>query len=284
MCVAVLPTVLPLAWRWRSSSEATASSDEAFHAALGGNSKVVTYTIIVAAATTWLFFGVGVCFLSVGVAHLYRMYLVLDWITQLARPIAATHPNLPHLQLTGHVTTTNAKTILICLSVVLKFGERYKRRIECYAGFALGMAMVGLACVLVRVVLESPDEDGVADGRVTPGLDPFTCVILYIIVVVTGVAFRMISLGDASNSCVSLLASHITFARWRGLMVDEEAAAKSDALLSLAAERLSWLAETEPVTIAGLRATMDLGYSLLSVVGTAVAFILGKMLKLSLPA
>ena len=55
-------------------------------------------------------------------------------------------------------------------------------------------------------------------------------------------------------------------------------------MMSLAMERLAILADTEPVTIAGTVPTCDLGYSLLSVVGTLILFVIGKLYNWDIPA
>merc|ERR1740117_1546154 len=83
----------------------------------------------------------------------------------LARPVAETHPNMPHLQLRGPHARCNARALVSCVDIIVHFGERYALRVEVYVATGLATSLCGLAGVTLRVLAwQSQHDAAVADA------------------------------------------------------------------------------------------------------------------------
>lgn len=236
-------------------------------------------------------------FMRMVVVHYQRLDILLNALSNLARPVAATHPNLPHLRLDGACGERNVKAILLTFEVALHFGERYKKRLDSYAATIFGSSMLGLFFVLIQVAIqgtahgaekaeEKAEEEELQEElgyRTTWYIGPFVCIVLYVIVFNTVCVCSLCFHAANANRSFGRLANNIMDARWRCLLADSEGNHPRDEVLACAVERVARIEETEPIEFAGMVATRDLGMSVISLVTTAVAYILSRKLGLSLP-
>ncbi|CAK9004033.1 unnamed protein product [Durusdinium trenchii] len=303
---ALLPSCVPMIWRAvASSAEDTSRPDLILQAAFGRSppvpgdarsvvvrllvrlktrqigdakktmqsnvSKVVIYAVVTSALICYMHVFLAGLFAVMGIVHYKRMMMVLQSICRLTRPLFCVFPNLPQAQLSGRVGVENMRAVLACFEVTLRLGGRYQNRVEAYIATLASAATLGMSFIVVGVVIGVHNQ-----------MNSFTVVILSLNLGVTAIMFQMIWYGSKANENFGLLANNICRARWRNSVQKEDE--DCEQVMSLAMERLAILCETEPVNIAGTVPTCDLGYSLLSVAGTIVAFVIGKLYNWDIPA
>ena len=166
--------------------------------------------------------------MSAGNAHYYRCFLVLKWIARMARPVAATHPNFPNVQM----TPCNVRSLIACVEIVLNFGARYQRRIEIYVSSVAGacMLLLGLMIILILNQITMDQSDDGIEGRTKLRESAAVWSVLYVIALFTGMVYLMVLAGAQANAALQDLVTNLTSARWelrkRGrAAADTEAAA-----------------------------------------------------------
>ncbi|CAK9104268.1 DNA polymerase eta (Radiation-sensitive protein 30) (AtRAD30) (Y-family DNA polymerase H) (AtPOLH) [Durusdinium trenchii] len=233
------------------------------------NTEVI-YAVVTSALICYMHVFLAGLFAVMGIVHYKRMMMVLQSICRLTRPLFCVFPNLPQAQLSGRVGVENMRAVLACFEVTLRLGGRYQNRVEAYIATLASAATLGMSFIVVGVVIGVHNQ-----------MNSFTVVILSLNLGVTAIMFQMIWYGSKANENFGLLANNICRARWRNSVQKEDE--DCEQVMSLAMERLAILCETEPVNIAGTVPTCDLGYSLLSVAGTIVAFVIGKLYNWDIP-
>lgn len=270
---ALFPAIFPIAWRCvKCTSELGDEVDagDILAAGFGRHSYVVSYCVAQAAFIAYSHGAVSSVFAVIAIIHYRRMQMVMDSVQQLARRLPCLYPNLPQVQLSGPTAEANVRAVLACFETVLRMGSRYQHRADSYIGALATASTMGLGLVLIGVILGAHSQ-----------LNAGTCVCLVIISGVTVAIHQMILYGRLANENFGKLSSNFCRARWRNSVTGDSEV--GDQVMSLAMERLALLAETEPVTVACLIPTADLGYSIVSLVSTFVLYILGKLLHVELP-
>jgi len=269
---ALLPAAVPAIWRAVACGDECMSHPHRTLQAAFGSSTPVVYCVVTSGFLCYLHILLSGLFAVMGIVHYKRMHLVLESICRLTRPLFCMWPNLPQAQLSGTVGLENIRAVLACFEVSLRLGGRYQTRVESYVATLALAAAVGMGFVLVGVVVGVHNQ-----------MNSFTVVVLSLVSGFTILMFRVISFGAKANDNFALLQNNICRARWRNA-AGGEADEACEQVMSLAMERLSILASTEPVNIAGTVPTFDLSYSLLSVVGTLMLFVIGKLFNWDIPA
>lgn len=271
---AMLPALVPAIWRAVACAASKGHAVQILKAALGSTSPVI-FCVVTSGFLCYIHILLAGLFAVMAIVHYKRMHLVLESICRLTRPLFCMWPNLPQAQLNGAVGLENMRAVLGCFEVSLRLGGRYQARVEAYvATLALG-ASIGMGFVLVGVVVGVHNQ-----------MNSFTVVVLSLVSGFTVIMFRVIYFGSKANENFPQLSNNICRARWRNASAKSGGAADEECeqAMSLAMERLSILAATEPVNIAGTIPTLDLGYSMVSVVGTLMLFVVGKLFNWDIPA
>ncbi|CAE7765104.1 unnamed protein product [Symbiodinium pilosum] len=271
---ALFPALFPVVWRgvtcYREMGEEVTVRDM-FVAGFGHNPMVI-YCVAQAVFIAYAHGSVSSIFAVIGILHYRRMQMVMESVQQLTRRLPCLYPNLPQVQLSGPSAEANVRAVLACFETILRMGSRYQRRADSYIATLALASAVGLGLVLVGVIVGVHSQ-----------LNAGTCVCLVIISGVTAAVHQMILWGRLANENFGKLSSNLCRARWRNSACGCPDAEGAEQVMSLAMERLALLAETEPVTVACLIPTADLGYSVVSLVSTFVLYILGKLLHVELP-
>mmetsp|Transcript_61157 Transcript_61157/g.167650 ORF Transcript_61157/g.167650 Transcript_61157/m.167650 type:complete len:321 (-) Transcript_61157:349-1311(-) len=206
---------IPVAFRMAKHSPEDGGMMECIRIAFGyhmDNGWLGPFVAIGSFVLTYIYTFRTLKFMSAGNAHYYRCYLVLKWIARLARPVAATHPNFPRIQ----ITTSNVRSLIACVEVILNFGARYQRRIETYVSSIATCCLLLLALLVVVVInqITMQDEGGDVDRRRFRESCPVWSA-LYVIALFTAMTYLMIIAGASANAALQDLVTNLTSARWQ---------------------------------------------------------------------
>lgn len=321
--IAAFPTFLPSLYR--VVGEAHLDPDNSITsrvitrllAAIGGGDLVVAYCVIATFYITFKFVMVCTLFVAGGVTHFHRNAMLINALAQLARPVIATHPNMPRVQLEGEHAAENLISLMVCLDIALRYGVRYKNRVEAYVGTVWMGNLVVLFGLYATVLYRNKHHIEVNDN--ISHFELSALIILYCVSVCMLFVVKMILAGAMGNNAFGILAHNLNSRRWRRYCLRRQPNVKESsgntfhakdddpsmhpqdwsrdarasppvpgttdeeedgAVFSLALERISTLAEVEAVSISGFKATTDLANAMTWFIAPLVLMLLGNVFNI----
>lgn len=125
----------------------------------------VVACIVVSMGVTFMAGGVFLIFMSVSVAHYYRMATVSRWFSLLIRVSFDAHPHFPQIQLCEHSRfgAHNTVTWIQCRSILCYFGKRFEHRLDAHMFMTVILAMIAISVPVLRLLQAGGFGGAVAD-------------------------------------------------------------------------------------------------------------------------
>lgn len=125
----------------------------------------VVVCILVSMGITFMAGGVFLIFLSVNIAHYYRMATVSRWFSLLIRVSFDAHPHFPQIQLCEHSRFGSHNTLawIQCRSILCYFGKRYEHRLDAYMFMTVILAIIAISVPVLRLLQAGGFGGAVAD-------------------------------------------------------------------------------------------------------------------------
>lgn len=288
--IAVLPRIVAVVTERRWS------------AAVGGN-VVVALSILLSIYTTTMVTTIFLVFLSVDLAHYYRMAVMNRWLTMLIRVSFKVHPHFPQIQLCSNSRYGSHNTLawLHCRSLLCYFGKRYEARLDAHMVMMAFLAAVAVFVPALRLLQAGgfggvSDEDSIQSQVENERAKPFTWTALLIFTITMTVLTATVLFAADGNSqfdaALSALSQHriklrtaLTDHDGSGRNRKRSADGKDDSTydfedtLQVAKEELELLNRVHVLRVAGQPADRAMALSIATTSITVVAYILAALLE-----
>jgi len=227
-------------------------------------------------------------FLSGGVADMYRIYCVQRLLHGFIRLNKFIFPEVPRLNLK---LAQNIRAWLYSSLLLFDWGERYRVRMRYFQGAFAILAVCLMGVLLEQFIVHYDDSDAFR-------LSMSVHVALYDVFVITCLLLVLVLFGALVNEqrvlCKMDLIFHrlhlreLTMRSQKATPTEEldmhqgAAAETADDLLDAGIQSLEILHETKPVRLMGLRATVALAGSILTLLSPSFVLVISKLLSIDL--
>lgn len=258
------------------------------------NDSLVVAAVSLSLVATTISATIFLVFLTVNVAHYYRMAVVNRWLALLIRVSFDAHPHFPQIQLNANSQHGSHNTLawLQCRSLMCYFGKRYEARLDFYMVMVAFISVIAIAVPALRVLQAGgfggdSDEAELKDDLRDLRANTFTWTSLFLFSITMAVmTVTVLFAADGNRQFDYALAS---FAQHRiklrtskclGCSPNERDTYFFEETLQLAKEELDLLNRVHVLRVAGQPADTSMALSIATTSTTVVAYVLAALFEL----